>query len=67
VTCEPDCNVALCAQHIELLHIFVFDGKTAIITLKLLCTITQNFAAIVTRCPEFVHPYKCALYFENEF
>jgi hypothetical protein len=48
--------VALCAQRIELIHIFVFDGKTAIIMLKLFGTTTQNFAARVTRCPEFVHP-----------
>jgi hypothetical protein len=42
VTCEPDCNVALCVQHTELIHMFVFDGKTAIITPKLLGTTMQN-------------------------
>ena len=31
-------------------------------TLKLLGTNTQNFAARVTRCSEFVHPCKYALY-----
>jgi len=67
VTSEPDCNVALCAQCSELIHVFVFDGKTAIIMMKLLGTITQNFAARVTRCPEFVHPCKYALYIENGF
>jgi len=59
--------VALCAQSTELIHIFVFDGKTGIIILKLLGTATQNFAAGVTRCPDFVHPYKYAFYIENGF
>jgi hypothetical protein len=67
VTCEPDCNVALCAQRTELIHVCVFDRKTAIIMLKLLGTTTQNFAARVNRCPEFVHPCKYALYIENGF
>ena len=49
------------------IYIFVFDGKTAIIMLKLLGTTTQNFAARVNRCPEFVHSCKCALYIENGF
>jgi len=35
--------------------------------LKLLGTTTQNIAAIVNRCPGFVHPCKCALYIENGF
>jgi hypothetical protein len=67
VTTEPDCKVALCAQHIELINIFVFDGKIAIIMLKLLDTITQNFSVRVTRCPEFVHTCKYALYIEKGF
>jgi hypothetical protein len=50
-----------------MIHICVFDRKTATIMLKLLGTTTQNFAARVTRCPEFVHPCKYALYIENEF
>jgi len=49
------------------IYIFVFNGKTAIIMLKLLGTTTQNFAARVNRCPEFVHPSKCALNIENGF
>jgi hypothetical protein len=67
VTCEPDCNVALCAQRTEPIHIFVYDGKTAIIMLKLLGTTTQNFAASVKSCPDFVHPCKYALYIKNGF
>jgi hypothetical protein len=47
MTCEPDCNVALCAQCTELIHIFIFDVKSAIFMLKLLRTNTQNFAARV--------------------
>jgi len=46
---------------------FTVCRKTAIIMLKLLGTTTQNFAAGVNRCPEFVHPCKCALYIENGF
>jgi hypothetical protein len=59
--------VALCAQRNELIHTSVFDGKTAIIMLKLLGTTIQNFAARVNRCPDFVHPCKYALYIENGF
>jgi hypothetical protein len=50
VNCEPYCNVTLCAQRTELIHIFVFDGETAIIMPKLLGTTTQTFSARVTRC-----------------
>jgi hypothetical protein len=59
--------VALCAQCTELIHIVVFFGKTAIIVPKLLGTTTQNFSARVTRCPEFVHTCKYALYIEKGF
>ena len=67
VTCELDCIVALCAQRNVLIHIFVFDRKTAVTMLKLLGTTTRNFAARVNRCPEFVHLCKYALYIENGF
>jgi len=59
--------VALSAQRTELIHIFVFDGETAIIMPKLLGTTTQNYSARVTRCPEFVHTCKYALYIEKGF
>jgi hypothetical protein len=59
--------VALCAQRTELIHIFVFDEETAIIMPELLGTTMQNFSARVTRCPEFVHTCKYALYTEKGF
>jgi hypothetical protein len=31
VSCESDCNVELCAQRIELIHIFVGEGNAEII------------------------------------
>jgi len=31
VTCEPECNVALCVQRTELIHILVGEGNAEII------------------------------------
>jgi hypothetical protein len=67
VTCEPDCNVALCAQHTELIHIVVFVGKTAVIMPKLLGTTTKfcGQSDQVPRVCAYTHTY--ALYTENGF